>query len=179
VIALAIHGSDLYVGGDFATPGGLMRNFAVLDTATAAPSSWDAGANGFVWSLGTYGNTIYAGGGFTRFGGLPCAGLASFTVPEAREGAIPGPGVVSLAPISPNPAHSSARLRFTLPVASLVDLAVFDLQGRRVATVLRQALRAAGPQEITLPTESWPAGCYFCQLDAAGVSATRKMLVVR
>jgi hypothetical protein len=46
----------------------------------------------------------------------------------------------------PNPAHSSARIRFALPRAGIVRLETFDAAGRRVRRLLegRRALTPAG-----------------------------------
>jgi predicted small secreted protein len=180
VKALLVQDGTLYVGGDFERMGGQPRIcLAAVDTITGAATAWDPGANGYVWSLLGRGDVIYAGGGFTRLGGWPCAGLAAFADSARRPAVVPRVRPVALAPVAPNPARSSAKLRFALAAPAAVDLAVFDVQGRRVATVLDHDRRSAGVHEVAIDANGWPEGLYVCRLDARGYAATRKMLVVR
>ncbi len=176
VKALAMADSALYVGGSFGSIGGQPRIcLAAVDTATGLATDWDPGTDGLVWSLAAEGTTIYAGGGFTRAGGLPAAGLAAFTF---RDNLAPAPVPFSLAQSIPNPAHSSAIIRFALPVAAAVTVSVYDIQGRRVATLLDHVLKEAGRHDVPLQTDRWKAGVYLYRLEAGGRSATRKMVVV-
>jgi hypothetical protein len=74
-------------------------------------------------------------------------------------------------------------IHYTLPVASAVDLAVYDCLGRRLAMLL-DVVQDRGPH-----TASWAcrddrgrqvlSGVYFCQLKAAGQSKTAQVVVVR
>ena len=180
VYALAASDSTLYVGGEFAGIGGQQRLcLAEVDMTTGATGPWDPGTDGYVWTLEAGGSTIYAGGWFTRMGGLPCAGLAAISdsVPT-------GPDshplrLISFLPIAPNPTDGDALVQFSLSAAAPVKLAVYEVMGRRVSTVLNRAPRPAGPQEVVVRTAGWPPGVYYCRLEAGGETATRKMLVVR
>jgi hypothetical protein len=87
--------------------------------------------------------------------------------------------LLGLAQISPNPARSSALIRFTLPSEGVVSLAVYDLQGRRVASLLDRSPQNAGAHEVRVRTDGWPTGCYLWRLKAGGTALTRKMVVVR
>jgi hypothetical protein len=60
-----------------------------------------------------------------------------------------------------------------------VSLAIFDLQGRRMAILLNRQPQTAGNHAVPLQPHGWRAGCYFCQIGAGGRSLTRKMVVVR
>jgi hypothetical protein len=89
VIALAIIGNDLYVGGKFTTVGSTyplgpdtisVNNIAKWNFVT---KSWSAlekngnnGVNGTVWALAVRGNKLYVGGEFTMAGGVPSNGIA-------------------------------------------------------------------------------------------------------
>jgi hypothetical protein len=69
VDALAVSGSKAYVGGEFASYGGVNRNHvAAIDTTTGAPTSWDPNADGAVDALALSGTSVYAGGDFTHVG---------------------------------------------------------------------------------------------------------------
>jgi len=187
VQALAMRGQTLYVGGDFSAVGGQPRtNLAALDAATAEATSWDPGADGLVWSLTSCGNTLYAGGGFSVMGGSPCVGVAAIEFPDKRL-AFPvvagpesrSPAAVTLVQNTPNPVLGSTLIRYALPAPSTVSLVVFDLEGRCMATLLDHAMQCAGTHEAPVSTAGWPSGCYLYRLEAGGVTAARKMLVVR
>jgi hypothetical protein len=175
--ALVLAGSVLYVGGSFASIGGQSRIcLAAVDTSTGVATDWNPGLDGLVWSLAAHGNNVYVGGGFTRAGGLPSVGLAAFSIPED-----PAPTTSSfgLAQSIPNPAQSSAVIRFSLPQAAPVTLSVYDVQGRRIATLLDHALQEAGRHDVPVETGQWKPGVYIYRLEAGDLSATRKMAIIR
>jgi hypothetical protein len=60
----------------------------------------------------------------------------------------------------------------------MVDLTVFDLQGRRVSSLLRRSRYTAGIHDVPLTTAGWPEGFYFLRLESGGRSATRKFVVL-
>lgn len=174
--ALALRDSLLCVGGSFASIGGQPRIcFAAVDTATGLATDWDPGVDGLVWSIASEGNTVYVGGGFTRAGGLPAAGLAAFSYADEPASA---PRQLALAQNTPNPCASNATIRFSLPEAARVTLSVFDLQGRRIATLLDRDPRPAGHQQVPVRVERWKPGVYMYRLEVGGRSATRKMVVI-
>lgn len=174
--AMALCDSLLIVGGSFGSIGGQPRIcLAAVDTSTGLATDWDPGTDGRVWSLTVEGSTVYAGGGFTRAGGLPAAGLAAFTL---RDNPAPAPVPFALAQSIPNPARSGAIIRFALPEAAPVTLSVYDIQGRRVATLLDHVLKGAGRHDVPVQAERWKPGVYLYRLEAGGRLATRKMVVV-
>jgi hypothetical protein len=70
VQALAVHGSTLYVGGDFSEAGGLGRaNLAAFDLETGAPVPWSPAPSGAVWCLAPSDSVLYVGGLFGAIGG--------------------------------------------------------------------------------------------------------------
>jgi hypothetical protein len=79
VHVLALHGSTLYVGGDFTLIGGEFRNnLAALDATSGTASSWNPDANGAVYALAVtqqfsfpFTTTVFAGGEFGTLGGQP------------------------------------------------------------------------------------------------------------
>jgi hypothetical protein len=84
----------------------------------------------------------------------------------------------------PNPVQRGTVIRYALPEASLVDVEVFDLQGRTVAS--RSAgLQAAGQREIRMPQFAPAAGVYLYRVNirnAAGAkmaTLSGKMMVLR
>jgi len=94
-----------------------------------------------------------------------------------------GPGGLSLRLASSSPSRGGMSFRFAIPADGAVRLAIYDIQGRRVATVLDQTL-AAGSR-----TARWDgrdiqgklvaSGAYFAKLEAAGEVQMQKLLVTR
>lgn len=87
VEALAINGSDVYVGGTFTQVCGVSTcdngNLTVNHIARWNGSSWSALGNGvsdYVDALAVSGSDVYVGGGFTQVCGFPVCGTGKFTV---------------------------------------------------------------------------------------------------
>ncbi|MCP4231287.1 MAG: T9SS type A sorting domain-containing protein [bacterium] len=74
----------------------------------------------------------------------------------------------------PNPARNSATISFALPETAAVNLTVFDINGRKVATLADEKL-GAGEHERTV--SGLAAGIYLYRLMAGENSAVRKMVV--
>ena len=177
VKALAIQDSVLYVGGAFASLNGEPRIcLAAVDTSSAAITGWDPGLDGYVWSLMTSNNVLYAGGGFSRAGGIPASGLAAFAFPRPSPAQ---PTSFALTQCAPNPVGSTTNVNFSLPQATTVSLAVYDVQGRRVLTALDRSPQPAGQHQVTLRLEKLPPGVYLYHLQAGERAATRRLVVAR
>lgn len=83
----------------------------------------------------------------------------------------------------PNPFNPSTRIEFALERAGNVDLSVFDLAGRRVAT-LQQGALAAGDHHVVWDGRSddgasLPAGQYRYVLATADGRVSRSMVLVK
>jgi alpha-amylase len=85
---------------------------------------------------------------------------------------------VAFAPPTPNPTHGTVTLRFTLPAAGSVRLAVYDVGGRRVATLLDGSM-AAGTHEARWVGADAAAGLYFVRLESGGATVTRRIARLR
>lgn len=72
--------------------------------------------------------------------------------------------------------HTARTIAFTIPVAGPTTVMVFDVRGAVVARVLH-AERHAGPQTLHWTPDRLAAGVYFVQVEAAGRSATRRLVV--
>lgn len=177
VRALGVLDNTLYLGGFFGSVNGVTRNYlAALDATTGAVvPDWDPNPDGFIWAMTLAPRTVYAAGGYERMNGVPVGSIAAL---NAVPTSVPPPPSGTLTVI-PNPVYSSAALRFALPAPAPVTLAVFDVQGRRMATLLDGSPLAPGEHTVPVGTGAWPAGCYLARLDAGGVSTTRKMVVLR
>ncbi len=104
---------------------------------------------------------------------------------RSTTGVEPGnPAALALLPAQPNPFASATRVAFTLPqAAGRVRLAVYGLDGRRVRTLVDEAL-PAGPHEVTWDGRDGTgseagAGVYFVRLEANGQHLERKVVRAR
>jgi hypothetical protein len=177
VRALQMQGNTLYAGGDFGSVNGVTQNYlAALDATTGdVVQGWDPNPDGFIWALALGPNAVYAGGGYERMNGMPVGSIAALAAVPV-DATMPTSAWLT---VFPNPVYSSATFRFALPDPAPVTLTVFDLQGRRSATLLNGSTMAAGEHTLPLVTSGWPAGCYLARLEANGVATTRKMVVLR
>lgn len=191
VYDLEIVGSTLYVAGSFDSIAGQWRGgLAALDAETGRLLDWNpalrgptpqlAREAGVVWGIAASGSTLYAGGRFLAAGSDPVAGLVGISlVPGEDPAPPPAPRDVAIVSLAPNPTRAETAIRFAVPANGPVSLAVYDVQGRRVAWPVRNELRSAGVHEVRLPTGGWAEGFYFCRLEIAGVAATRKLVVLK
>jgi len=89
--------------------------------------------------------------------------------------AAPAPRVLELAPAWPNPARGVTVIRYGLPARAPVTLALYSLQGQRVAT-LAGGEQDAGYHELRLEPAALANGVYFCRLESAGVVRTTRLV---
>ncbi|GAB5535904.1 MAG: hypothetical protein Rubg2KO_21530 [Rubricoccaceae bacterium] len=102
--------------------------------------------------------------------------MARTALPVAKEdGADSG---WALAAPSPNPVRSRATVRYTVASAGLVEVSLYDLNGRRVAT-LEQGDRQAGAYTATIDAARLAAGTYLIRLRAGGRSLSQRVVVAR
>jgi hypothetical protein len=83
----------------------------------------------------------------------------------------------------PNPFNSGTQLTFTLPAPASVELSVYNALGQLVGAILDETL-SAGRHQINWAAHDQnrhplPSGVYFYRLQADGVGATRKMVLLR
>lgn len=88
------------------------------------------------------------------------------------------PAAVRLHQNYPNPFNPSTTIQYSLDQASDVDLSVFDVNGRRVATLV-SGTSAPGTHEVIFDAGGLPSGLYLYRLQAAGQSATRKLMLIK
>jgi len=71
-----------------------------------------------------------------------------------------------------------ANLQYSIPEAGDVRITLYDVLGRRVAT-LEDAPRGAGSHQLAWSTLGLVRGLYFCRLNAGQTSVTKTLLVLR
>lgn len=93
------------------------------------------------------------------------------------------PKAVALAPAMPNPFAGSTTLRFSMAKAGVVELAIYSVDGRRVAT-LENGILAAGPHNVTWGgTDAGGRlvrpGVYYARLRSAEGRFARTLVLIR
>jgi hypothetical protein len=86
VNTLALHGSDLIVGGDFQFSG--VNRFAMIDTSTALlkhPGPYQGDVDQPVYALHVHGNTLYVGGAFTQLLGNSAWRVAAIDLTQVTD----------------------------------------------------------------------------------------------
>ncbi|MCP4229527.1 MAG: S8 family serine peptidase, partial [bacterium] len=102
----------------------------------------------------------------------------SFTVgtSDADDGDPGIPIVYSLSTAVPNPSQGNAVIRYALPHTSNVSLEVYDIRGRKIATLV-QGEQNPGYYDTTVNGLS--SGIYIYRLTAGTFAATKKMVVIK
>jgi hypothetical protein len=78
----------------------------------------------------------------------------------------------------PNPFNPSTAINYELPVAGRVDLRVYDLLGREIATLVNE-VKSAGSYTVRWDAQGLASGVYLYRLQAGQYSATKKLLLLR
>ena len=91
---------------------------------------------------------------------------------------IGSPARLALRAPFPNPAQGQATVRYELPEATDVQIAVYDLLGRRVATPV-EGQKNAGRSQFRLRTQQLPSGTYILRLQAAEQTRTQRLTIVK
>ena len=78
----------------------------------------------------------------------------------------------------PNPFNASTLLKYYLPSSGNVTLEIYDLVGRRVASLVNEN-QNAGYHSITWNAESFSSGIYFAKISAGDFTASQKMVLMK
>ena len=78
----------------------------------------------------------------------------------------------------PNPFNPSTTIQFGLPEAGKVSLDVFDMTGRRVATLVDES-KTAGWHNVTFDASNLASGMYIYRIQSGDFIQTRKLILVK
>lgn len=88
------------------------------------------------------------------------------------------PSSVTLAQNYPNPFNPATTIEYTLPRSMQVTLALYDVLGRKVLTLVDER-SAAGSHAVELNAENLASGLYLYRLETEEVTRVRQMLLVK
>lgn len=107
---------------------------------------------------------------------------ATITVRGSLVAAGDGGAEFGLGPATPSPAHGATTLRYGLPASGRVSLAIFDVRGARVRTLVDEVQRAGSHTRVWDGRDdegrSVPAGVYFSRLQHGGRQAEGRIVML-
>lgn len=78
----------------------------------------------------------------------------------------------------PNPFNPATLFTYTLPQECYVELVIYDVRGRKVATLVNEH-QSSGSKMVTWDAAGLASGIYFCRLTAGGEVTTRRAVLVK
>jgi hypothetical protein len=96
----------------------------------------------------------------------------------SRAPTMAGLGSATLRSAFPNPFNPVTRIGYVLPEEGYVSLAVYDVRGRRVEQLVTGVM-PAGEHVAQWDARTNPSGIYFIRLQAGGVVANRKIILLK
>ena len=78
----------------------------------------------------------------------------------------------------PNPFNPSTTIRYAIPRKVRVVLAVYNMIGQEVATLVDRE-EAAGGHEVLFTPVNLASGVYFCRISAGGFIQTKRMSLIK
>jgi hypothetical protein len=161
-------------------------NYFPLDM-TAIPATWNTYSISITLDPALAGQLIQFGFGNTAThyvgSGIFYDNITWTKTATADVGGPARAGAFDLRPASPNPFPGSTRIDYSMAETGSADLTVFDVTGRRVATLF-QGVANAGPHSATWDGRSadgrqLPAGVYRAVLRTAAGRMTRSLVLSR
>lgn len=89
------------------------------------------------------------------------------------------PHTVELNQNYPNPFNPSTTIVFGLPESGKVHLEVFDVLGRKVATLINGELKTAGRHTLNFDAKNLSSGMYIYRLQAGNTTITKKLTLIK
>lgn len=117
------------------------------------------------------GGGLIVNSGFWQMPGFLVATSVEQTGPEI-------PGEFSLEQNYPNPFNPGTVIQFSLPQTAEVQLKVYDMLGREVATLINEQ-KSAGSYQVSFNAINLSSGVYFYRLAAGSHVETRSMTLVK
>jgi len=88
------------------------------------------------------------------------------------------PVELSLSQNYPNPFNPSTAIDYSLAKESFVQLRVFDVLGREIATIIHEN-EPVGKHTVYFDASDLNSGIYFYRITAGGVVGSKKMIVIK
>lgn len=123
--------------------------------------------------------TLYDTPNLHVYAGTPASSVWRSYYGTGVEGSSQGTTETFSLAVHPNPVRDGlASISFTLPFAGEARLAVYDITGRVMDTVVDSEMPAGG-HSLTVSAEGLATGLYFVRLTHDGSASTARMVVAR
>lgn len=99
--------------------------------------------------------------------------------PLSSESGIELPKTIELSQNYPNPFNPSTTINYGVPEESAVSLEVFDMLGRKVATLVESEIKQAGRYSVQFDASNLSSGMYFYRLQTDGKVLIQKMTLIK
>lgn len=106
---------------------------------------------------------------------VPTTEIFAKTVASASLGI---PSSISLNQNYPNPFNPRTAIEYALPTESHVQMRVFDVLGREIATLVDE-IKKPGYHEASFDASNLASGIYIYRMNAGEFSSVKKMMVVK
>jgi hypothetical protein len=156
-----------------------LRDHFTIELGTISPST--SAWNEYAYSLRPYKNTdVYIGIYFNQSSGYISIDDLSVTRPKvitSLKNILPNsPNLLNA---YPNPFNPSTTIHYQLSELSDININIYDLQGKHVASLLNQK-QEAGQHQIIWNASSYPSGIYICTLKINNeLLESQKLLLVK
>lgn len=169
------------------TPADRFNDIWVATSGTTVPVGWDQSGNArtFFYNSSSQAilSSVYLGGivegayPYTQLravsGYLWKLGIANTFVDEMEK-----PSEFALLACYPNPFNPVTTIAFDVPVSSPVEVAIYDITGKRVATIVNSVMEA-GKHSTTWDASALPSGVYFARMISGNFTATQKLVLMK
>lgn len=81
--------------------------------------------------------------------------------------------------VYPNPVSAQAVISYELKSDGKVNLALFDVLGKQVVTLLHNKQKTAGLHQFNFEVSNLPSGIYYCTLQANDHLETQKLVITK
>ncbi|PKL83487.1 MAG: hypothetical protein CVV24_04810, partial [Ignavibacteriae bacterium HGW-Ignavibacteriae-3] len=185
--SLAASGTDLFVGGQYATAGATSAN----NIAKWDGTDWyslSSGVGGFyyatVFSLTIIGSDIYAGGAFTTAGNVSANYIAKYSCSSVTTSVYDDnssnfiPQQFQLSQNYPNPFNPTTTIRYDIPKAGFVKISVYDILGREVRVLVNEE-KNQGIYQVNFDAKYLASGIYFYTIRTKDFTQSKKMILMK
>lgn len=134
----------------------------------------EAGSGEYTKSLNTQPRTL-SRGGITELGAFSVGLFSDLTGIDDDQSS---PASFLLSQNFPNPFNPETQIAFSVPQPSHVKIYVYNIQGRRIATLLDKNMDT-GDHTVNWQADGQASGIYICKMITEKYTQTRKMMLLR